>query len=219
LSPNLQKLNAKITLFNNKISQTKGVRERIEVQCDKLKTKIDSDVIESKNKKDAHLLLLGFISQRRENAIKSIEETGTYALRAIYEDDRKLVFLKNEDKKNSAAFKMEIGIESTLNSERIITGLKDERGGGVCEAASFTLRFAALEWLKYNGPLLLDESFKSMSSDEKIENVARLMQQYVSNSGRQIFYATHMEHVFGHYADHSIFVKQNDGVSEVTYLK
>lgn len=216
LSPNLQKLNAKINSLSNQVSLAKGVKDRIVVQTNNLKTKIDADVLDAKNKKDAYLLLLGFVAHRRESAIKSIENTGTHALRAIYEDDRSLVFLKNEEKKNSAAFKMEVGIESNLESTRIITGLKDERGGGVCESSSFALRFAALEWLKYSGPMLLDESFRSMSSDEKISNVAKFMRRYIDSTDRQIFFATHMHDVFADYADHIIFVNQNDGVSQVS---
>ena len=100
LSPNLQKLNAKINSLSNQVSLAKGVKDRIVVQTNNLKTKIDADVLDAKNKKDAYLLLLGFVAHRRESAIKSIENTGTHALRAIYEDDRSLVFLKNEEKKN-----------------------------------------------------------------------------------------------------------------------
>ena len=162
------------------------------------------------------MLLLAFISQRRETAIKSIEDMGTFALRAIYNDDRKLVFLKNEEKKNSAAFKMEVGIESSIGKERLVTGLKDERGGGVMETTSFALRIAALEWLGYHGPLILDEAYKSMSSDIKIENVAKFLEKYVKTSGRQVIFATHMASIFEPVANNVVYINQYHGISKAT---
>lgn len=213
---NLQNLNARLNNLSVRLATVKGVKSRIDQQSSELKKSIDNATEDVRIKKDAHLLLLAFIAHRRDAAIKSIEKTGTYALRAVYEDDRKLVFLKNEEKKNTAAFKMEVGIESSLNGERMITGLKDERGGGVAETASFALRFAALEWLGYKGPLLLDEAFKSMSSDRKIDDLAQFLGKYVKSSGRQVIFATHKADIFEKYADHCIYVTQSDGISRTS---
>lgn len=216
MSPKLLKLNAKINELSIKIAQDKGAKERVETQCVTLKAKIDDNIKDVKVKKEAQLLLLAFISQRRETAIKSIEDMGTFALRAIYNDDRKLVFLKNEEKKNSAAFKMEVGIESSIGKERLVTGLKDERGGGVMETTSFALRIAALEWLGYHGPLILDEAYKSMSSDIKIENVAKFLEKYVKTSGRQVIFATHMASIFEPVANNVVYINQYHGISKAT---
>lgn len=215
MKQNSKPLAERINFLSVNLAQKKGVRERIQQQCDELKTKIDSDTKEAKTKKDGHLLLLAFISQRREVAISSIEETGTYALKAVCGDDYSIHFLRNEEKKNSAAFKMEIGIESNFNNKKVITGLKDERGGGIVETTSFSLRFAALEWLGYDGPMLLDEAFKSVSADEKIMNVAELLKLYVDSSERQIIFATHKADVFESYADHVIRVDKTNGVSHI----
>jgi hypothetical protein len=210
-----QKLIARLNDLKIKIATLKGAKERVEQQTSNLKLKLDTNISDAKIKKDAHLLLLAFISQRRESAIKSIEDMGTYALRAIYNDDRRLVFLKNEEKKSAAAFKMEIGIESTLNGKKIITGLKDERGGGVCESSSSALRIAAWEWAGYKGPDIYDEAWGAVSSDEKLDHVAKFLQKYVKVSNRQILFATHQINVFGEYADHIIRVSQKYGISTV----
>lgn len=202
-------------MLSLKVAQLKGVKQRIEKQCVTLKEKIDVDIEESQNKKEGHLLLLAFISQRREVGIQSIEKTATYALRAICGDDYRVHFLRNEEKKNSAAFKMEIGIESDFSGKKLITGLKDERGGGVTEATSWGLRLAALEWLNYDGPALLDESFKSVSSDEKSASVGKLLQQYSHKKNRQIIFATHKADIFEEFADHIVNVKKVDGISSV----
>ena len=216
MNQNLEQLKNKINQISLQLARDKGVKERIESQLDDLRNtlKLNTQII--KNKKDAHLLILGFIAQRREAAIESFESTGTYALRAVYGDDRSLVFLKNEEKKNSAAFKMEIGIESSLGKTRVVTGLKDERGGGCSEVSAFSLRFRSLEALGYKGPLLLDEAFKSMSSDDKIVNVAQLLKKYVEFSNRQIIFATHKADVFKDYADHIIHITQRNGVSHAS---
>lgn len=214
MSKSLQALSASINNISVAIAQKKGVRERIEQQCSNLKTKIDEESELNKTKKDAYLLILAFISQRRESAIQSIESTATYALKAVCGDDYRVHFLRNEDKKNAAAFKMEIGIESNFNDSKLITGLKDERGGGVAEPCSFGLRIAALEWLGYDGPIILDEAYKSVSND-KIVNVAKLLKTYVKSTNRQIIYTTHKGDVFEEYADHVIQVHKENGISKI----
>ncbi len=212
---NSKTLGSRLTKLQLRLATAKGAKGKAQAQYDELQNKINFNVNDSKIKKDAYLFLLGFIAQRRDAAIQSIQDTGTYALRAIYNDDRRLLFMTNGEKKSAAAFKMEIGIESTLNGNPVVTGLKDERGGGVCETSSFALRIAALEWLGYKGPLILDEAYKSMSSDEKLDLVAQFMRKYVDTSKRQVLFATHNLAVFGDYADHIIHVSQEDGISKV----
>lgn len=215
LKKNFQQLINKFNSLQIDLAQKKGIRARIEKQLDELKLEINSQQEEIKNKKEAQTLLLAFISQRREAAIQSIENTGTYALRAICGDDYRVHFLRNEEKKSNAAFKMEIGIESNFNESKIITGLKDERGGGVTESTAWGLRLASLDWLGYDGPALFDEAFKSVSNDEKIENVAKLLRGYVRSSKRQMIYSTHKGDVFEEYADNVIRVVKKNGVSEI----
>jgi hypothetical protein len=213
-------LNEQLNLHNKVQSLTfdlatkSGVRQRVEKQCADLKCKIDENSENFKNKKEAYLLLLSFISHRREAGIASIEKTATYGLRSICGEDYKVHFLRNEEKKNSAAFKMEIGIESDFQGKKVITGLKDERGGGVSEGTSFSLRFAALDWVKYDGPALLDEAFKSVSSDGKIYNVGRLLK--LLSKKRQIIFCTHKADVFEDFSDNTIKVTKVNGVSKVS---
>ena len=217
MSPTLQKLNARINSVSIVLAQKKAIKERIETEYSELSNKIESDRLEAKNRREAHLLTLGFISARRESAITSFEKIGTYGLRAMYGDDYRVHFLRNEEKKNAAAFKMEIGIESKYNSETLITGLSGERGGGVVEGSSVSFRFGALDILGYQGPAMFDETFKSLSADEKIENAAKFMVGYIKSSGRQIIFATHKADTFAKYADHIIYVNKNNGISEVNY--
>jgi hypothetical protein len=208
-----QQLSNNLSELKISIASAKGVKQRITEQISTLQEKIEKCNHDVKIKKEAHLLMLAFIAHRREAAIATIEETGTYGLRAIYNDDRKLVFITNEEKKSTAAFKMEVGIESNLNGKRILTGILDERGGGLAETSSFSLRKAALEWSGYLGPLIIDEAWKSLSDDEKIEQMAELLSEYVKVSGRQVIFSTHKLDVFGKFADNIIHVRQESGLS------
>jgi ABC-type enterochelin transport system ATPase subunit len=113
---------------------------------------------------------------------------------------------------------MEVGIESNFKSKKLITGLTGERGGGVVETASFALRIAALEWLGYKGPLLLDEAYKSMSNDSKIDKVAQFLKKYSETSGRQIIFATHKADTFSGYADNIVNISKINGISTASIL-
>lgn len=213
----LQKLNASVNSIALQIAQKKGVKDRIEDECIEIKNKIDFDITDSKNKREAYLLTLAFISIRRESSIATFEKIGTYGLKALYGDDYKIHFLRNEEKKNAAAFKMEIGVESKFGDDILITGLSDERGGGISESTSVNFRIGALEILSYDGPLLLDETYKSISADQKIENAGKFISGYAKSSGRQIIFVTHKADTFSKYADHVISITKTDGISSVDY--
>lgn len=217
MSPSLQKLTARLSAASVLFAQKQVIAERVEKEYKELNDKIDADTTDARNRRDAHLLTLAYVSARRESAISSFEKIGTYGLRAIYGDDYKVHFLRNEEKKNAAAFKMEIGVESKYNSETLITGLGGERGGGVIESASVSFRFGAWDILGYNGPGMLDETWKSLSSDEKIENSAKFMSAYTKSSNRQILFSSHKADTFSKYADHIVYVSKENGVSEVNY--
>lgn len=218
MSKNVQTLKSRLSNLSLKIAQQKGMRERTSVQRVALQGKIAQNQEDARLKKEAHLLTLAFISDRREAAIQSIENMGTYALRAIYDEEYAVHFLRNEEKKTTAAFKMEIGIETKMDGKPIITGLIDERGGGGVETVSFALRIAALEWTGYSGPLLLDEAYKFMSNDEKIRKIAEFLGTYVKNSGRQVIFATHDVDLFSSVANNIVQVTKSRGTSSVSYL-
>lgn len=216
---NSTQLNSKLTTASMQIAKLKGAKEVLERQVDDLNKQIQEATEEIKTQKEAYLLFLAFISQRHESGIKIIETTATHALRSIYGDDRRLVFLKNEEKKSKAAFKMEVGIESQLGDIRLTTGIRDERGGGVGETSATAMRFAVIEWLGYTGPILLDETFRNVSADFKIHNVAKFLSSYSKIKNRQMMLATHKADVFSEYADNIIYVTQHDGMSKISNIE
>lgn len=201
------------------LAQKRGAKETLETQIKSLKETIDENSKLIAKDKEAHLLTLGFISTRRDSALESFQEAGSYGLRAIYGDDYSVHFLTNGEKKNSAAFKMEIGIESQFKKEKFITGLAGERGGGVMENTALNFRLVALEMLGYQGPVLLDETCKSISSDDKVEKTATLIKEYGDSSGRQTFFITHKPEPFLEHADRIIKVEMKHGISSTKTIQ
>jgi len=171
----------------------------------------------------ALLFLQSETIERRKNAQNIIESLGTFALQAIYDDSYYLELEsgdENSGKKNSDVrnLKMEFCVKNQCgdNDTPIRTGLMGERGGGVVEVVSFALRIAALSLLGYDGPLIVDEAYKSMSNDQKLKNVASFLRQIADDIGRQIIFATHKDDIFGRVSDKIVrVVKNKSGIAEV----
>lgn len=217
MSKNSKALINRLTKIQNHLLVLEGTKSRISSELKAVTEDIEESQKQVEIKKKAHLFSLSFTAHRREDGIRAMSDTSTHALRAIYDEDMKIIFIKNEEKKNKAAFKMEMGLETTHNGKSRITGILDEAGGGLSETVSFAGRMAALEWLRYQGPLLLDEAWKSLSSDEKIERTGEFLRAYCDQSGRQIIFATHKLDVFKKYADHIISVYRDNDESKVKY--
>jgi hypothetical protein len=166
----------------------------------------------------AHLFMLSEINERRQTAITAIEEMGSSALHLVYGECYRLKFNAYDEKRGTGTYKMDILIGSPHEGKELLTGLIGERGGGVVEIVSFALRIAALNWCGYEGPLILDEAYKSMSADEKIEAVARFLRHVCDMMGRQLIFATHKLEVFGPLADHIVHVTNSDGLATVTSI-
>jgi hypothetical protein len=201
--------------YNSSLTQQKGARDQLR----RVKEAEELRLIEHEEKKRvsslAQLFLLSEIIDRRQKAIDSIEEIGTYALRTIYGAGYKLKFDTFEEKRKDGApnFKMELNITSPLGDSEVTTGLDDERGGGLIEIVAFSLRIAALNWLNYEGPIILDEAYKSMSADGKLEAIAEFLRELANATQRQIIFATHRAEVFAPVADNVIRIESNNGIA------
>src|SRR5579862_5639888 len=140
-----------------KLTEMKGAKNQLEKVRD-----VEIDLLnEIKNEQQlshqAHLFLLSEITDRREVALNAIETMASAALRQIYGEGYALRFETFEDKRKDGEsnFKMEIRISSPHEGKILETGLLGERGGGVIEVVAFALRIAALNWLNYDGPIIL----------------------------------------------------------------
>lgn len=207
----------KLNNWKSKLIEKRGARDQLlkikHSEDQKLFTHLEQQKIHHK----AQLFLLSEITERRQDAIESIEKMGTFALRMIYGDGYRLLFNTFEEKRKEGVpnFKMEINIASPCDGEELITGLKDERGGGVQEIVAFALRIAALNWMHYNGPMVLDEAYKSMSNDDKLYSVANFLKEVADSTNRQIIFATHRAEVFAPISDRVIKIINVDGVARI----
>ena len=195
----------------------KGVKEQIEKQIEQEKTELDKYKEEQKLNQLAALFMFSEIFERRQANLSAIENIATSALRQIYGDEYSLKFETFEENRKDGAntFKIEIKIISPHEGQDMETGLLGERGGGLIEVVSFALRIAALKWLGYNGPILLDEAWKSMSTDYKISEVANFLEEVSSSTDRQVILVTHMYDKFGPVSKNVVQVSKKDGVASV----
>jgi hypothetical protein len=199
-----------------KLAERKGARDQLVKNRQAEEQRLAELREEHRLADQASLFLAAEIVERRQKAIEAIESIGTSALRMIYGPDYALIFDTFDEKREKgekSGFKMEIQIQSDLKNQPLRTGLMGERGGGVIEVTAFGLRIAALDWMGYDGPLILDEAWKSMSADAKIEAVADFLKFYADNKKRQIIFATHRADVFGKHANNIVRINKDNGIA------
>ena len=143
----------------------------------------------------AGIFLMNVLNEKRKTGIETIEKIVTASLEMVIGPGHRLFFETNEEKRQAGKknFKMSLKVASPYedDGEELITGLSGSLGGGLQELVAFALLFAALEWLGYTGPIILDEAFHFMSNDGKLDLVASFLQKFSQQTGRQVIFATH----------------------------
>jgi len=193
----------------------KGVKEQIEKQIKDEEADLEKYQDEQKSNQLAALFMFSEIFDRRQAQLDAIENIATSALRQIYGDEYSLKFETFDEQRKDGAnsFKIEIKIISPHEGRDMETGLLGERGGGLIEVVSFALRIAALKWMGYNGPILLDEAWKSMSTDYKIGEVASFLEEVTNSTDRQVILVTHMYDKFGPVSKNVVQIIKNNGIA------
>jgi len=203
----------KLVKLRTTLHEQRGVRNQL-LKSKKEETDLLIEAQKTKQQSEkAHLFLLAEITNRRKQAVSAIENIGSAALKMMYGDGYSIQFYDFEDvrKAGSNSFKMEVQMLSPYGKKNkpLVTKLFGSRGGGGIEVSATSLQFGALDWLQYEGPMLLDETFKSMSKDAKIYQVAKWLHAIQDVTGRQVIFATHMGDIFGKNASKILYV-QND---------
>lgn len=208
-----QTAKADLKALKSKLAEQKGARDQLlkTMQADEEACKIAR--AEHLNSHEAHLFLQAQSLELRQKAIHYIEGMVTPALRMIYGPRYRLKFHTFDDKRKDGAanFKMEIRVGSPYGDSEVLINPRDAKGGGLMETISIALRFAALDWKKYQGPIFLDEVFRMISNDHKIEYAVQFQKDYSLATGRQIVLVTHMGDTFGESADKIIWTTLVDG--------
>jgi len=215
LNERIEKFSSDITSHKQNLLKLKGVKEQLEKQLEEESSELTGIIDEQKLNAQANLFMLSEIVERRQKHLSAIEEIATAALQQIYGTDYSLRFETFEEQRKDGLnnFKIEIKIVSPHDGDYMETGLLNERGGGLIEVVSFALRIAALKWLKYNGPILLDEAWKSMSNDYKIDQVVNFLREVTDSTGRQVILVTHMVDKFGPEADNIVQITKSNGIA------
>jgi hypothetical protein len=215
LSERLDNFTNEIKKQKESLIKLKGVKEQLEKQIEDEESSLINLQDEQKINSQASLFMLSEIVDRRQKQLEAIQSIATSALQQIYGDEYSLKFDTFEEQRKDGVnnFRIEIKIVSPHNGDFMETGLLNERGGGLIEVVSFALRIAALKWLKYDGPILLDEAWKSMSNDYKIDQVVQFLREVTDSTERQVILVTHMFDKFGPEADNIVHITKTDGVA------
>ena len=213
----LENLKKRADKIKSKLDRKIGIRQTHKDNLDAETKSLDENLYNKKlNLSSIDLLNLASF-QRREKTVKHLERLVDAFVKAIYGDEYTFHF-KSADKSFT---KLEpVMRKPTSNGELKDVDLKDGSGGGLLEICGFAARLACNEIEKYNGPLFLDETFKSISSDKKIKDLLNVLREYIKQSDRQVFFITHKAEVFGLIADKILLVELEDKcskVSEVTF--
>ena len=164
------------------------------------------------------LLLKSLASDTRKQSLEIIEKMITEAIKPMYGEDYEFSFKYNEkslEKGEKSGFNIQPSITSDINGQRITTSIKNSRGGGLLEVMSVLLRFAVLKLCNYNGIIVLDETWASLSADEKMVNLIDFIDFYIKETDIQVLFITHRAEMFGKNADNIIYVDKMNGVANI----
>lgn len=213
----LDSLKKRASKVKSILDQKIGVRQthlnNLEVE-----TKIFDENTYNKQLNSASIDLLNLASfQRRKNTVQHLETLIDAFSKAVYGQEYTF-FFKVYD---TSFTKLEPMMRKPAsNGDFMEVDLKDGSGGGLLEICSFAARLACNEIEGYQGPLFLDETFKSLSADKKVRDLMNVLEEYVKQTKKQFFFINHKADVYGKIAD-KIFLTQlvnkSTQVSEVSF--
>lgn len=209
---NIDELDLIIENMSNHLIKEKGKYEKIKEQLNSNKKEseeitLDLDLLEKVN------ILFQRTSEFARNQAKiQIESLVTNCLQFVFADNLEFeIEIKESNGRPSAKFF--VVTQNEDNEIRLEPELS--RGGGVVDVVSLALRIAFLEIHKpkIEGPLMLDEPAKHVSSDY-IFNVSNFLKKVSELFGRQIIMITHDDFLAA-IGDRSYNVALKDGVSYI----
>ena len=181
-------------------------------------TKIFDKNTLSKKLNQASIELLNLASfQRRKSTILHLETLIDVFVKAVYGEEYTFFFKVHDTSFTKLEAMMRKPAE---DGEYMEVDLKDGSGGGLLEICGFAARLACNEIEKYEGPLFLDETFKSLSADNKVKDLLAVLQAYVQATGKQFIFITHKAEVYGLIADKILLTRlvgKTTEVSEATF--
>lgn len=191
-----------------------------------IKEKLENDLSAKENELEEIRELMDvleqvkFLLQRaseyaREQIKQQIEMLVTQCLQFVFGPNIEFQIELSESANKTNA---EFYVISDYDNFKVKTKPQDARGGGVVDVISLALRIAVIQSTNAyrNGPLILDEPAKHVSS-EYIANIAQFLKQISDIFHRQIIMVTHNNYL-SEIADAAYKVELKNGISDVTLV-
>ena len=158
---------------------------------------------------EANSFLLSFSDMLRQSIIGKLENIVNYALKGVF-DDKNIEFtiISQQDKR--------LKYELYVRTNGILTGLFKEKGGGVLDIITLSLRIGYLSILKSHlrQVLLLDEPFKNLDKI-RLPKAIKWLKELQKMLNIQFIIITHIEDLIEDKEIKTFNVKQINGISKV----
>ena len=180
-------------------------------------------LLELETKKDhnkkGQIFLRMKAADTRVQALASIEEIVTAALKEMYGEDYKFTLelkeVSSKDGENTGLFTILPCVEKLIDGKLTNRPIKDSNGGGLMEIVSVLLRFAFGTYNNYNGIYVLDEAFSAVSKDGIMGQLLVFLDRYIAELGLQVMLITHSAESFSQISSQNYLVYKEDGIAKV----
>lgn len=218
---NRSELEKKYKALENEINQLKFTRDALIKTIEEKKKQLEADISEKSNLQKASIFYKTKAQGTREGCISFINKNISPLIKRMFGDDYDFGFFYNEkaqEKGEKVGFNLMPTITNTVNGKRVTTYSMDSRGGGILETISVFLRWVFIQMDGYRGPLILDESWSAVSSDDKMEMLIDFIKEYVEITDSQLIFVTHRAENFGKIANVIYLVQKENGVAKSSQI-
>jgi len=199
----LDRVSVAIATEKRSIDLQRGVMKSTKAQIVEERKRRDS-IEEGLDVKTKAREFLSSILRRTETDIENLfGDIGTAAIEFVFSENRRLRFKFEPRNSGGMGVKIRIVKPSPDDDGEIETSTSFE-GGGMRDVVALSMRIAMMELYvpKQDGPIMLDETVKSLADDEAIQGVGEFLRKISDEMGRQIIVITHKSKLAS-YADRS----------------
>ena len=186
----LKNLDLKGQSYAQDVSRLEGQRDLLLSQVEAAKEKVVSLETQKINEIKGVEILHLVQKSTRDKVVEAFENTVTYALRAIYQDDGYSFKLDFSQRGNLGELNFKVKSPKTQNP----LDMKDCTCGGEHDIISLALRFMLLHLMvpKVEGPILFDEPTKMLDSSLR-QNEFNFYDKMAKQFKRQLIIVTHSQ--------------------------
>lgn len=154
-----------------------------------LKKKIEEDKATLENINICALIIKKTVEKKRDSVCNTLSIMGTSAMQYALQDQNIEMQIHEQDYRDSIASNVRI-VNTKTGLDTPILGAK---GGGIEDIVNTAVRIGIIKALKdpsIDGPIILDEPYKQLSSEYQ-PAIAEFLSRISSDFGRQIILSTH----------------------------